>query len=123
MQSLTKHDVLSTLLNTTFGQGGSTSGTVSITHSFSGSTLTLKYKTVVHFAEERSLQLQVDRVSRESIDHLNSCVADLKKKYKEVTGESLKLSDVKSTDSMELVSGLSPRKVAYYRRMHVLEIG
>lgn len=123
MQSLTKHDVLSTLLNTTFGQGGSTSGTVSITHSFSGSTLTLKYKTVVHFAEERSLQLQVDRASRESIDHLNSCVADLKKKYKEVTGESLKLSDVKSTDSMELVSGLSPRKVAYYRRMHVLEIG
>ena len=85
MQSLTKHDVLSTLLNSTFGKSGST--------------------------------------SRESIDHLASCVADLKKKYKEITGESLKLSDMKSSDSMELVSGLSPRKVAYYRRMHVLELG
>jgi hypothetical protein len=123
MQSMTHHDVLSTLLNSTFGKGGSSSGTVSITPMFSGNTLTLKYKTVVHFAEERSLQLQVERVSRESIDHLASCVAELKKNYKEATGKSLKLSDLKSTDSMELVSGLSPRKVAYYRRMHVLEVG
>lgn len=122
MQSMTNHDVLSTLLNSTFGKGGSSSGTVSITPMFSGNTLTLKYKTVVHFAEERSLQLQVERVSRESIDHLASCVAELKKNYKEATGKSLKLSDLKSTDSMELVSGLSPRKVAYYRRMHVLEV-
>jgi len=123
MQVMTHHSVLSTLLNTTFGQGGSTSGTVSITPTFSGNTLTLKYKTVVHFAEERSLQLQVERVSRESIDHLASCMADLKKNFKEATGKALKLSEVKSTDSIELVSGLSPRKVAYYRRMHVLEIG
>ena len=121
MQMITHHDVLSTLLNTTFGNGGSSSGTVSITPTFSGNTLTLKYKTVVHFAEERSLQLQVERASRESVDRLAACVADLKKNYKEITGETLKLADVKSTDSMELVSGLSPRKVAYYRRMHVLE--
>lgn len=123
MQVMTHHDVLSTLLNSTFGKGGSASGIVSITPVFSGNTLTLKYKTVVHFAEERSLQMQVERASRESIDHLASCVADLKKNYKEVTGESLKLSEIKSTDSMELVSGLSPRKVAYYRRMHVFEVG
>ena len=123
MQVMTHHSVLSTLLNTTFGKGGSTSGIVSITPVFSGNTLTLKYKTVVHFAEERSLQIQVERVSRESIEHLASCVAELKKNYKEATGNSLKLSEMKSTDSMELVSGLSPRKVAYYRRMHVLEVG
>lgn len=122
MQAMTHHDVLSTLLNSTFGNGGSASGTVSITPIFSGNLLTLRYKTVVHFAEERSLQLQVDRASRESIDRLTACIADLKKNYKEITGETLKLADVKSSDSMELVSGLSPRKVAYYRRMHVLEI-
>lgn len=123
MQAMTHHDVLSTLLNSTFGREGSTSGTVSITPVFSGNTLTLRYKTVVHFAEERSLQLQVERASRESIDHLASCVADLKKNFKEMTGKSLKLTEVKSSDSMELVSGLSHRKVAYYRRMHVLEVG
>lgn len=120
---MTHHDVLSTLLNSTFGKGGSASGIVSITPMFSGNMLTLKYKTVVHFAEERSLQLQVDRASRESIEHLGSCVADLKKKFKEMTGTSLKLTELKSSDSMELVSGLSPRKVAYYRRTHVLEVG
>lgn len=123
MQAMTHHDVLSTLLNSTFGKGGSASGTVSITPMFSGNMLTLKYKTVVHFAEERSLQLQVDRASRESIEHLGSCVADLKKKFKEMTGTSLKLTELKSSDSMELVSGLSARKVAYYRRTHVLEVG
>lgn len=123
MQAMTHHDVLSTLLNSTFGRDGSPSGIVSITPMFSGNTLTLKYKTVVHFAEERSLQLQVERASRESVDHLASCVADLKKKFKEMTGTALKLTELKSTDSMELVSGLSPRKVAYYRRMHVLEVG
>ena len=125
MQHMTHYDVLSTLLNSTFGKGAaaSSSGTISITPVFSGNTLTLRYKTVVHFAEERSLQIQVDRASKESIDRIAACVADLKKNFKEITGESLKLKDVKSTDSMELVSGLSSRKIAYYRRMCVLEVG
>jgi len=113
MQSFTHHDVLSTLLNTTFGRQGSPSGTVSVTASFAGNTLTLKYKTVLHFAEERSLQMQVDRAKQESMDRLQAGMAQLKKDFKEL----------KSSDSMELVSGLSHRKVAYYRRTHVLEVG
>lgn len=123
MQSFTHHDVLSTLLNTTFGRAGSPSGTVSVTSSFAGNTLTLKYKTVVHFAEERSLQMQVDRAREESVARLSAGIAELKKEFKDITGETLKLKEHKSTDSLELVSGLAQRKVAYYRRTHILEIG
>ena len=46
----------------------------------------------------------------------------LKADFKEATGSSLKLKEVKSSDGLELVSGLSLRKVAYYRRNHVLEV-
>lgn len=123
MKSFTHHDVLSTLLNTTFGRASSPSGTVSVTASFAGNTLTLKYKTVLHFAEERSLQMQVDRAKQESMDRLQAGMTQLKKDFKELTGETLKLKELKSSDSMELVSGLSHRKVAYYRRTHVLEVG
>jgi hypothetical protein len=122
MQAFTHHDVLSTLLNTTFGRGGSNSGGVSITPSFAGDTLTLKYKTVLHFAEERSLQMQVDRSKQEAIDRLTAHVSELKKNFKEITGQTLRLKEVRSNDSLELVSGLSHRKVAYYRLTHVLEV-
>lgn len=122
MQAFTHHDVLSTLLNTTFGRGGSDSGTASITSSFAGDTLTLKYKTVLHFAEERSLQMQVDRSKQEAFDRLTSRVTELKKSFKEITGKTLRLKEIKSNDSLELVSGLSQRKVAYYRLTHVLEV-
>jgi hypothetical protein len=123
MQAFTHHDVLSTLLNTTFGRASSPSGTVSVTSSFAGNTLTLKYKTVVHFAEERSLQMQVDRAKEESIARLTAGVTELKKEFKDVTGKTLKLKELNSTDTLELVSGLAQRKIAYYRRMHVLEVG
>ena len=123
MQAFTHNDVLSTLLNTTFGRGGSSDGVVSVTPMFSGNMLTLKYKTVLHFAEERSLQMQVGRAAEESVARLTAGITELKKSFKDITGETLKLKELKSTDSMELVSGLSQRKVAYYRRMHVLEVG
>ena len=40
-----------------------------------------------------------------------------------MTGENLKLKEITSNDSVELVSALSMRKVAYYRRVHTLQIG
>jgi len=67
--------------------------------------------------------MQVGRAAEESVARLTAGITELKKSFKDITGETLKLKELKSTDSMELVSGLSQRKVAYYRRMHVLEVG
>jgi len=113
---------LSTLLNTTYGKGGSQTGTMSVTAALAGDSLTLTYTSVVHFAEERSLQMQVDRLTHESISYLTDMVSRLKKDFKEMTGDTLKAKEIKSNDSIELVSGLALRKVAYYRRTHVLEV-
>lgn len=122
MKMMSRYDALSTICNTTFGKSGSQTGQSSVTASFAGDTLTLKYTTIVHFAEERSLQMQMASLSNESISYLDQMVASIKKSFKEMTGENLKLKEVSSSDSVELISALSMRKVAYYRRVHVLEI-
>jgi hypothetical protein len=88
----------------------------------SGNTLTLKYTTVFHYAEERSMHMQMASLQDESLSYLGQMVTALKKDVKEMSGESVKLKEVKSNDSVELISALSMRKVAYYRRIHVLEI-
>ena len=89
-----------------------------------GDTLTLKYITVVHFAAEQALRAQVDRLTHESIDILTKCVADTKKKFKEMAGKTLSLKEIKNVDSLEVISAtnLSPRRVAYYRRQVTLQV-
>ena len=120
--NMTHYNVLSTLLNTTFGSGSTRGGDKSIKADFSGENLVFTFTSVVHFAEERSLQMQVDRLADESVQVLSDALSTLKSAFKEATGESLKTKDVKSSDNIELVSAMSQRKVAYYRRSHVVEI-
>jgi hypothetical protein len=120
--NMTHYNVLSTLLNTTFGKGSSAGGTRSITAEFIGENLVFKFVSIVHFAEERSLQMQVERLAEESVDLLGQALKKLKTEFKEAAGESLKAKDLSSSDDVELISGMSQRKVAYYRRTHVVEI-
>jgi len=89
-----------------------------------GDTLTLKFMTVVHFAAESSLRDQSDRISRESIEILSKCVADLKVKFKEATGSSIKLKEMSNKDSLEVIvaTNNSARRVAYYRRQVTLQV-
>ena len=96
----------------------------SVTCSMAGDTLTLKFMTVVHFAAESSLRDQSDRISRESIEILSKCVADLKVKFKEATGSSIKLKELSNKDSLEVIvaTNNSARRVAYYRRRVTLQV-
>ena len=110
------------MLNTTFGSGSSKGGERSVKAEFVGDNLVFTFTSVVHFAEERSLQMQVDRLADESVQVLKDGLTTLKSAFKEAAGVSLKTKDVKSSDNIELVSAMSQRKVAYYRRSHVVEI-
>lgn len=103
---------------------GVSSSPNSVTCSMHGDTITMKYITVVHFAAEQALRAQVDRLTHESIDVLTKCVADTKKKFKEMTGNALKLKEIKNVDSLEVIAAtnLSPRRVAYYRRQVTLQV-
>jgi hypothetical protein len=96
----------------------------SVTCSMAGDTLTLKFMTVVHFAAEGALHDQSDRISRESIEILSKCVADLKVKFKEATGSSIKLKEMSNKDSLEVIvaTNNSARRVAYYRRQVTLQV-
>lgn len=96
----------------------------SVTCSLQSDTITLKYMTVVHFAAENALRDQVARINHESIQILSKCVDDMKKSFKEETGDTLKVKEVSNKDSLEMIvaTNNSPRRVAYYRRQVTLQV-
>jgi hypothetical protein len=93
------------------------SGTISLKVTVEGSSMLIKYATIVHFAEDRALQLQVQRANEQALQLIDSKVADVKRDYRDETGETLRVEDKGGTDNIELISATSnsPRKVAYYR--------
>lgn len=96
----------------------------SVTCSMHNDSITLKYLTVVHFAAENAMRDQVSRINHESIQILTKCVDDIKKSFKEETGDSLRLKETSNKDSLEMIvaTNNSPRRVAYYRRQVTLQV-
>ena len=114
MLTFEQTNALGQILDTSWAhQGGA-----GVTYSLQDNILVLKYSTVVHFASEQSLRPQVVRLAEESTQLLSQVVKDLKSKFKEMTGESLKLKERFNRDDVELIqaSSVNPRRVAYYRR-------
>ena len=108
------------------GIKGSTNGTESITYKFPGEgRLMLTYTTVVHIASDLGLQSQVRRESEASISKINDAVKTVKASYKEANKKALKVKEISTDDNIEVISTTfhSPRKVAYYRRHVIFEIG
>ena len=125
MLSTQQVNLLSNILDTTYGRSGaSSSGTSSIKYSLAGDVLTLKYTRIVYFAGETSLRSQVEKYTDEAVEILSKYLTEVKKVYKEASGPALKVKDVRSDDDIEMVStnNMTPRKVAYYRRNHILRI-
>jgi hypothetical protein len=105
---------------------GSPSGTQSITHKFQGENMLLMtYTTIVHIASDASLQAQTRRESEASISKINDALKTVKGCYKEICGQNLKVKELSTDDSIEVISTTfhSPRKVAYYRRHVTYQIG
>lgn len=114
---------LNDVVNSTWGKS-SGNGTMSLTCSMEHDKLVVKYQTVVHFASEHSLKLQVDKLVMESNELISKKIDDLKKKYKESSGVSLKFEELANHDSVEMISRsvYNPRKIAIYRRNCKLQI-
>ena len=112
-------NVLGQTLNDTWGKSSTpVSPTVSITTKMSGDTLALNYTTICNLASERNLRDQVKVFEDESIQLINDFMAGVKKEFKEAAGRALKVKELSTTDSVELItaSPFTPRKTAYYRR-------
>ena len=105
---------LGQIFNHTFGYS---SETMKVTSSLQGDSLMLKYIAIISFACEESMQKQKAKYEKEA----NDCIADALKKmkadFKEKIGRSIKVSEDKRDDDLELVSAspYTPRKHAYYR--------
>jgi len=81
-------------------------------------TLTFKYTTIVTFASEKSLHEQRRNLDVESAEVVNKRAADIKKLFKDATGESLTLKEITSDDDLEIIyfNQYTPLRRAYYRR-------
>ena len=118
---LSKEEVneLGNILNHTWGQSGG-----GITSKLQGGRMLLSFSTIVHFASESSLQQQMPSLIDESMQLLAARLGEVKKQFKEATGNALKTNEYSNRDNVELVSATStsPRKIAYYNRELVLDI-
>lgn len=114
---------LNDVVNSTWGKS-SGDGTMSLTCSMEHDKLLVKYQTVVHFASEQSLRSQVDKLVMESNELISKKIADLKKRYKDVSPVSLSFEELTNRDSIEMISTSihNPRKIAIYRRVCSLRV-
>ena len=86
--------------------------------------LTLKFQTIVNFASEQSLRPQVQSSKEHAVQLIKDFLDNLKKTYKNETGEALKIEDKGGDDNIEIIQATSNslRKVAYYRYNQDLDV-
>ena len=113
MLNFEETNALGQILNVSWGSPGK-----GISHNLQGDILVLRYQTIVHFASERALSLQTGQLAEESVQLLKDKITEIKKQFKDLTGNTLKLKEQLNRDAVDLIqaSSLNPRKVAYYRR-------
>lgn len=116
-------NLISEVLDSVFSRK-SKSATYAINYTFSGNILEVKYSTIVHFASEESLRVQLDSLRNRSMQLIDESISNLKKKYREKAESALKIKDNGGKDDLELISATSnsPRKIAYFRCNRILEI-
>jgi hypothetical protein len=127
MLSLSDINILGQCINSTWGSSGNgefRTPTMSIKSSIQGDNMTCSYTTIVHLASERNLRDQVRRFEEESIKIIKEYVNLVKKDFKAESGRALKVKEVATTDSVELItaSPFTPRKTAYYRRFTTFKV-
>ena len=122
MLTFEQTNVLGQILSDTSSKGRGSIATIN-SHT-QGDTLVLVYNTIVNFACEKSLRLQTQSLTEESISLLKDRISEIKKRFMEKTGDSLSLKEQDNNDSIELIqaTSISPRKVAYYKRFVTLRI-
>jgi hypothetical protein len=139
MLSFEEVNAIGQLINTSFGYSstGETTYQVpagrSVKCNLSGEAgedkLVVKFVTIMTLHEsERSLVDPKNKIAREveleSIKITRDYIESLEKAYKESMGKSLKLKEVKSTDSIELINYniFSPVRQVYYRRNTIYNV-
>ena len=121
MLSSKQVNALGQILNFSWGKSGSQYKCVA---KFENDALRIMYSTVVYLASEKSINSQIPSVALEASEIINSKMADTKKQYKEITGETLKLKEIKNQDDVQYIqaSSVNPRKVVLFRKFVDFEL-
>ena len=98
----------------------------SVKFSFKGDgLLSAMYIAIVNFGTEKQMIETKRACAEESIRVVNEVVKVVKDKYKSLSGDTLKLTEVSTNDSVEIINFMvhSAKRTAYYRRFVLYEIG
>lgn len=126
MLSMQEVNVLGQILNSTWGASSTTaSPRYSIKHTMQGDVVTLTYTTITNIVMGINPHDQVREQERESIQLISDYVKNVEKAFKQTAGRALKLSEIASDDSVEMISMSphNPKRTAYYRRKTSYKIG
>lgn len=113
-------------IDTTWGRSSTPrTSSYSVKFSLSGNILTAKYVAIVNFGTEREMIMMKRAYSEESIAHMSNVVSTVKSTYKEICGKSLRLTDMFSDETVEIIGfGVhNPKRTAYFRRVTQYEVG
>jgi hypothetical protein len=116
-------NVLGNIFNSTWGK--SVDDTYRCKANLEDDKLIVKYTTMVYFAGETGMRSQMPRLVDESNVRIKDLVKATKKEFADSTGDSLTLKELYNTDAVDLVQASSnnPRRVAYYKRTAVFQVG
>lgn len=95
-----------------------------MTSKIQGDVLELEYTTIVHFAGERALSLQVETQREQANQIFTDGLKRIKKEFKESIDRALSTKELSRDDDVELISATSnsPRKIAYFRARIKLQV-
>jgi len=119
-------NALGQAIDTTWGRSSTPkTASYSVKFSFLGNDrLLASYQVITNFVSEKEMILMKRDCAQESVDVIDAHVKSIKDSYKDLTGESVSLKEVSSTDSLEIIgfNVHNPKRTAYYRRKTVFEL-
>ena len=95
-----------------------------VTHTLAGDVLQLTMNQIVHFAREKSLELQTRHLHDISNDIFTDAIKKIKAQFKDLTGRTLKVKELNRDWNVEMVQATSnsPRRIAYYNTLISLKV-
>jgi hypothetical protein len=126
MSKLLNLSALAQSIDTTWGRS-STPKTASYSVKFlilGGDRLQASYNVITNFVSEKEMILMKRSCSEESIQIIDAHIKNIKKLYKEISGDSLTVKEEDSSDSIEIIgfNVHNPKRTAYFRRKTIFSL-
>lgn len=120
------YSALGQAIDTTWGRSSTPkSASFSVKISLAGDArLLVSYQAIVNFVTEKEMVTMKRIYAEESESVVAAALKTVKENYKELTGQSLKINEVNSNDSLEIIGfGVhNPKRMAYFRRKSIVEL-